>query len=108
MNYQVYASMDALENACRLDGDHFYAQFKYAELLYRLRALPRAERETSRAISLAMNPGELMAARRQLSEIRRLIREGTQKPEWNKPLKAPGLTVLALFIVLSLVFVILK
>ena len=108
MNYQVYQSMTALETACNLDPCHFYARFKYAELLYRLRALPRAECETTLAISLASNLSELTAARRQLTEIRRLTREGTQKPEWSKSLKTPALATIALFVVLSVVFIIFK
>src|SRR6266481_2958432 len=40
MNYDVYKSMDALEAAVGLDDTHFFAQMKYSELLYRLRALP--------------------------------------------------------------------
>ena len=43
MNYEVYKSMDALEAAVALEPDHFFAQLKYAELYYRLRALIRAE-----------------------------------------------------------------
>ncbi len=39
MNYDVYKSMDALEDAVELDPQHFFAQLKYAELHYRLRAL---------------------------------------------------------------------
>lgn len=101
MNYQVYKSMDALEAACQLDEMHFFAQFKYAELLFRLRALPRAEEETVKAIDLAGNGWELSMARKQLQDIRERIREGTQKPEWNKPLKAPFLMLAALFAVLS-------
>src|SRR3954467_10913031 len=46
MNYEVYKSMDALEFAVQLDDAHFYAQLKLSELLYRLRALPKAEEET--------------------------------------------------------------
>ena len=55
MNYDVYKSMDALETAVQLDGKHFFAQLKYAELLYRLRALLRAEEETRKAVELAGN-----------------------------------------------------
>ena len=55
MNYEVYKSMDALEAAVGLDADHFFAQLKYAELFYRLRALPRAEEETLKAVELAHN-----------------------------------------------------
>jgi hypothetical protein len=108
MNYDVYKSMDALEAAVLLDGAHFFAQLKYAELLYRLRALPRAEEETLKAVNLAQNGWELSIAKRQLQEIRRLIREGTQKPEWNKPLKTPALVLLGMTLILSLMVVVLK
>jgi hypothetical protein len=108
MNYQVYESMRALESARALDKRHFYAQFKYAELLYRLRALPRAEQETVSAISLATNMAELSAVRRQLAHIRQLIREGTQKPEWTKSLKTPALVLVGLFVVLSWATVMLR
>src|SRR6266852_7359809 len=95
MNYDVYKSMDALEAAVQLDQTHFFAQLKYSELLYRLRALPRAEEETLKALHLAGNGWEMSLARKQLQEIRRLIREGTQKPEWNKPLKSPAMVFMA-------------
>src|SRR5689334_12533100 len=52
MNYDVYKSMDALEAAVGLDQTHFFAQLKYSELFYRLRALPRAEEETLKAVNL--------------------------------------------------------
>ena len=58
MNYEAYKSMDALEAARKIDPEHFFAQFKYAELLYRLRALPRAQEETERAVRLARNGWE--------------------------------------------------
>jgi hypothetical protein len=65
MNYDVYKSMDALEAAVLLDGTHFFAQMKYAELFYRLRALPKAEEETLKAVNLAKNGWELSIAKRQ-------------------------------------------
>lgn len=101
MNYDAYRSMDALEAARELDPGHFFAQLKYAELHYRLRALLKAERETLRAVELAANAWELSLARRQLQEIRRLMREGTQKPEWTNPLTAPSV---ALALMLAAVF----
>src|SRR5712692_7333094 len=52
MNYDVYKSMDALEEARSIDATSFWAQMKYAELLYRLRALMRAEAETHKAVEL--------------------------------------------------------
>jgi hypothetical protein len=47
--------MDALEEARAIDPTNFWAQMKYAELHYRLRALMRAEDETLKAIELAEN-----------------------------------------------------
>jgi hypothetical protein len=103
MNYQAYKSMDALEAACTLDPENFFAHFKRAELNYRLRALPRAERETLEALGLAQNSWEMALARHQLQEIRRLMREGTQKPEWTKKLLAPALVLAGMFILISVV-----
>lgn len=108
MNYEVYKSMDALEAAVGLDETHFFAQMKYAELLYRLRALERAEEETGKAVELAGNGWELGMARRQLQEIRQRRREGTQKPTWNKPLRTPALALLALMAVLFMAVAIWK
>jgi tetratricopeptide (TPR) repeat protein len=102
MNYDVYKSMDSLELAVELEPDHFFAQFKLAELYYRLRALVRAEKETLEALELAANHWELSLARKQLQEIRTLMRAGTQKPEWTKPLAAPALCLLAMVILFSL------
>ncbi len=101
MNYEVYKSMDALEAAKNMEPEHFWAQLKYAELHYRLRALPRAEEETLKALDLARNPWELSLARKQLQEIRKLNREGTRNIAWTKPLTKPalvfGVMVLLLF-----------
>jgi len=102
MNYDVYQSMDALELAVELEPDHFLAQLKLAELNYRLRALIKAERETLKALELAANSWETNLARKQLQEIRNLMREGTQKPEWTKPLRGPALCLLAMTIILCL------
>jgi len=103
MNYQVYKSEDALERAMKLEPDNFFAHLKYAELHYRLRALVRAEKETLKASELAANSWELNIARKQLLEIRRLMREGTQKPEWTKQLTRPALFLIAMTIFLCLV-----
>lgn len=108
MNYDVYKSMDALETAVALDETHFFAQLKYSELLYRLRALERAEPETLKAVQLAGNGWELSLARKQLQDIRQKRREGTQKPEWNKPLKTPVVTLVALMAIVSLIIVVWK
>jgi hypothetical protein len=98
MDYKVYKSMDALEHARDIDPGNFWAQLKYAELLYRLRILLRAEEETQKAIGLAQNSWECSLAREQLKQIRALMRGGTQRPEWTKPLTVPAL-MLALMIV---------
>lgn len=96
MHFEVYRSMDALEAAVGLAPDHFLAQFKLAELRYRLRTLPRAEQETLKALDLANSTWEVALARRQLQEIRRLVREGTQKPAWTKSLLVPLLVLAGL------------
>jgi hypothetical protein len=108
MNYQAYKSMDALEAAVALDESHFFAQLKYSELLYRLRVLERAEKETLKAVQLAGNGWELSLAKKQLQDIRQKRLEGTRKPEWTKPLTSPSLTLLALVTILSLILVIWK
>jgi hypothetical protein len=93
MNYDVYKSMDALEAATSIDPDHFWAQLKYGELNYRLRALNRAEEETRKAVDLARNPWELSVARKQLQEIRRLSRDSTRNIEWKGSLVRPALVL---------------
>jgi hypothetical protein len=102
MNYDVHKAEDALQLATELEPDHFFAQLKYAELHYRLRAMIRAEQETLKALDLAGNAWELGLARKQLHEIRKLMREGTQRPEWTKPLTRPALCLLAMTIFLCL------
>jgi tetratricopeptide (TPR) repeat protein len=101
MNYDVYKSMDALEAATSIDPEHFWAQMKYGELHYRLRALNRAEEETRKAVDLARNPWELSVARKQLQEIRKLSRDSTRNIEWKGSLARPALVfsflVMALF-----------
>ncbi len=95
MDYRVAQSMSALEQARGASPDYFWAQFKYAELLYHLRALPKAEQETLRALELAASPAEYALSRRQLQQIRGLMRAGTQKPAWTKPLVGWALLSLA-------------
>jgi cytochrome c-type biogenesis protein CcmH/NrfG len=99
MNFDVYKSMDALEDARAIDSTSFWAQMKYAELRYRLRALQSAEQETLKAIELAENSWQLGVARRQLQEIRRLTREGARHVSWTKPLTVPTLVFSAMMFV---------
>ena len=103
VNYDVNKSMDALEAATLLDPANFWAQLKYAELLYRLRVLVRAEAETAKALNLAANGWQLALARHQLQEIRKLARDSTRNVEWNKPLAGP---VLVLSLMMLAVFAI--
>ena len=98
VNYDVYKSMDALEDATTIDPFNFWAQLKYGELHYRLRALNRAEGETLKAVELARNPRQLALARKQLQEIRTLKRQSVRNVEWTKPLTAP-VVVLSLMLV---------
>lgn len=105
MNYQVYRSMEDLEQAIRLEPDHFFAQFKYAELFYRLRALPRAEEEANKALEIAHNNWEMSMARRLLLEIRTLNRAGTRHIVSTKPLAGPTGVLLMMMLVTVLVMI---
>jgi tetratricopeptide (TPR) repeat protein len=108
MNYDAYRSMDALEEAVKLEPNNFLAQFKYAELHYRLRALDVAEPATQKALALAGGQWELAMARHQLSEIRRLRREGTQKPTWTKSLTVPVIALGSMMAVICYAFTVFK
>jgi tetratricopeptide (TPR) repeat protein len=108
MNYDVYRSMDALEEARRIEPNNYFAQLKYAELLFRLKIIDRAEEETSAALDLAGNNWELSLARRQLSEIRKLKRKGLTRPHWAKSLKAPAISILLLLLGVSWLYLVWK
>lgn len=100
VNYDVYKSMDILEEATAIDPEHFWAQLKYAELHYRLRALAMAEAETLKAVDLAQDPWQLSVARKQLQEIRKLKHESVRNVNWTKPLTAPALVLSLMFVAL--------
>jgi hypothetical protein len=102
MNFEAYKSMDALEHAVAAEPAHFWARMKLAELQYRLRCLDVAEAETSHALELACSAWEMDVARKLLQEIRRLKREGTQKPAWTKPLWIPAVVIVTFFTILSM------
>ena len=108
MNYDAYQSMDVLEEARAIEPHNFLAQFKYAELHFRLRALARAEEETRRALDLASNHWELAQARHQLSEIRRMLREGTMKPTWSKSLLIPVICLGLIMGVVTVLFTVIR
>jgi len=104
MNYDPDRSMDALEEALRIEPKNYFAQLKYAELLFRLRIIARAETETLRALDLAGNNWELAVARRQLSEIRQLRRKGLVRPVWSQSLKVPAIGFLLLLLGASWIY----
>jgi hypothetical protein len=103
VNHDVYKSMDSLEEARALEPDNFWAQLKYAELHYRLRALNKAEAETRKAADLAQNAMQLALARKQMLEIRQLLHGCGRNVHWTKPLTTPALVLSAMLI---LVFVV--
>jgi hypothetical protein len=102
MNYDAYKSMDALEAACQINPNSFWARFKYAELHYRLRALSKSEEEMLRALDLATNSFEVALARRHLLAIRRLMLEGTVKPALTRSLAVPALALAVLSVAVCL------
>ena len=108
MNYDVYSSFDALEEARALEPRNFFAQFKFAELQYRLRALHVAEAETLQALELASSPSELAQARHQLSEIRRMTREGAIKPNWAKSLAIPVVCFGLILAIVTVLFTVIR
>jgi tetratricopeptide (TPR) repeat protein len=108
MNYDVYRSMDALEEARRIEPDNFFAQLKYSELLFRLRVIDRAEEETSSALNLAGNNWELSLARKQLSEIRQMRRKGLTRPLCTKSLRTSGIAFLLLLLGISCMYMVWK
>ena len=103
VNYDVYKSMDALEDARTIDPDNFWAQLKYGELHYRLRALKRAEEETRRAADLATSPFQLAMARQQMKEIRALLHTSVRNVEWTKPLTVPAVALSAMLVLMFVV-----
>ena len=98
VNYDVYKSMDALEDARTVDPENFWAQLKYAELHYRLRALNLAEAETRKAADLATNRFQLVVARQQMKEIRTLQHSCVRNVHWTKPLTTPTLVFSAMIV----------
>ena len=98
MDYNVYESLDALEQAVLLDPRSFFAQVKYGELFFRIRALVRAEEETVKALNLAETPWELSLARKQLQEIRSLSKAGNVRPVLLKPLLLPGAALILMIL----------
>jgi tetratricopeptide (TPR) repeat protein len=99
VNYEVNKSMDALEAAVALDPANFWAQLKYSELHYRLRALNKAEEETRKALDLANDSWQLSIARKQLQTIRGLQQSAVRNVEWTKSLVPPTLALAGMLVV---------
>ena len=93
-NDDLHGSMRSFEQAIKVDSKHFYARFKYAEMLYRLRNLPRAQEEARKAVELAHSNWQLSMAFRQLEEIASLLPQSP--PNQNRPLMNPALALLLL------------
>jgi cytochrome c-type biogenesis protein CcmH/NrfG len=108
MNYDPQRSMDMLEEARRIEPENYFAQLKYAELLFRMRVIDRAEAETMQALDLAGNNWEIAVARRQLSEIRQLRRKGLLRPDWTKSVKGPAIAFLLLLLGASWIYMVWK
>jgi tetratricopeptide (TPR) repeat protein len=100
VNYEVDKSMDTLEAAVALDPGSFWAQLKYSELHYRLRALNRAEEETQKALELAGDSWQLSLARTQLQKIRALKQSCVRNVEWSKSLAPPALAFAGMLVAL--------
>jgi tetratricopeptide (TPR) repeat protein len=103
VNHDVYKSMDALEEARGVDPENFWAQLKYAELHYRLRALNRAEEETRKAADLACNAFQLAIARKQMQDIRTLKHGCVRNVEWKKP---PAVSAIVFSVAMAALFVV--
>jgi hypothetical protein len=104
MNFDVYPSMAALESAIRIAPQDFFAQLKYGELFYRVRALPRAEQETVRALELAVSSEEMSLARKQLAQIRQTAHGGHSRPPLLKSLALPAAALAALLAAVSCLY----
>ena len=104
VNHDVYKSMDALEAAVSLDPENFWANYKYAELHYRLRILTRAEELTVTALNLATNNWQLAIARKQLLEIRTASRGAARNLSWKMPILGPVLGFSATLLVVAAAF----
>lgn len=98
MDFRVHPCIEGFERARQLAPASFWPQFKYAEILMRIRALQKAETEMIRATELAGDAAEYMLSRRFLNDIRQLRRQGTQKPAWTRPLAGPTMITAALFV----------
>ena len=104
VNHDVYQSLDVLEAAVAVDPSGFWANYKYAEIHYRLRILSQAEELTTRALNLATNGWQLSLARKQLLEIRTLNRSSVRNLSWKMPILGPVLAMSATLVLVGVAF----
>jgi hypothetical protein len=93
VNHDVPRALEALEAAVDLDSNHFWAQYKYAEIHLRLRALTRAETHAVTALNVATNGWQLSLARKQLQELRALKLNCARNLSWRMPIVRPLLAL---------------
>jgi hypothetical protein len=104
VNYDVPKSLEVLEEAIAIDPDSFWANLKYAEIHYRLRALTRAEELSLAAVNLATNGWQLSLARKQLNEVRRLKRNCARNLSWKMPIVGPLLAFAGTLLLVAAAF----
>jgi tetratricopeptide (TPR) repeat protein len=79
VDLQAQDALEELREAVKLNPDCFIAQFKFGELLMRLRICGKAAEHTQRAVQLASNDVQAELARKQAAAIRVMLREGVER-----------------------------
>lgn len=84
VNLDAQAAMEELGEAVTLAPDSFIAHLKMGELWMRLRVCTKALDHTNFAAKLAENPAQAEMARRQAATLRAMLREGIERPGYNR------------------------
>lgn len=84
VNLDVQSAMEELGEAVTLAPDSFIAHLKMGELWMRLRVCAKAQDHTNYAANLAENPAQAEMARRQATTLRTMLREGIERPGYNR------------------------
>jgi Tfp pilus assembly protein PilF len=84
VNLDVQSAMEELGEAVTLAPDSFIAHLKMGELWMRLRVCTKAQDHTNYAAKLAENPAQAEMARRQTATLRTMLREGIERPGYNR------------------------
>jgi hypothetical protein len=84
VNLDVQSAMEELGEAVTLAPDSFIAHLKMGELWMRLRVCTKAQDHTNYAAKLAENPAQAEMARRQAATLRTMLREGIERPGYNR------------------------